>query len=133
MFDWILNILHFSLPFSINCISALLLIIISARTRSNAQKKKSFKEHLHEQLKQHKHLLISPLILVMLAIPRLIISYIPLGMYEINARFLALSHWLLCLLYSVNDDICSVCTTVEQLQGTIYQIDEANLVTINQC
>ena len=76
IFDWFLNILHFSLPFSINCISAIVLIIVAARTRSNAQKKKPFKEHLHEQLQQHKHLLISPLILVVLAIPRLIISFL---------------------------------------------------------
>jgi hypothetical protein len=76
VFDWLLNIFHFSLPFSINCISAVIVIVIATRTRSNAQKKKSFKEHLREQLQHHKHLLISPLILVVLALPRLIISFL---------------------------------------------------------
>jgi hypothetical protein len=51
-------------------------IIIAARTRSNSQKKTPFKEHLREQLQHHKHLLISPLILVVLALPRLIISFL---------------------------------------------------------
>jgi hypothetical protein len=65
VFNKLLNMFHFSLPFSINCISAVvIIIIIAARTRSNSQKKKPFKEHLREQLQHHKHLLISPLILV---------------------------------------------------------------------
>jgi hypothetical protein len=74
--DWITNIFHFLVPFSINCGSALLVIIIAARTRSNSQKKKSFKEHLREQLQYHKHLLISPSILVLLALPRLVLTFL---------------------------------------------------------
>jgi hypothetical protein len=76
VFDWLLNIFHFSVPFAINCISALTVIIIAARTRSNSQKTKSFKEHLREQIHHHKHLLISPLILIVLALPRLVISFL---------------------------------------------------------
>jgi hypothetical protein len=76
IFNWLLSIFHFSLPFSINCISAVVVIITATRTRSNVQQKKPFKEHLREQLQHHKHLLISPLILVALALPRLIISFL---------------------------------------------------------
>ena len=76
IFDWSLNIFHFSTPFLINCISALMIIFTAARTRSSCQKTKSFKEHLYEQIQQHKHLLISPFILIILAIPRLIISFL---------------------------------------------------------
>ena len=76
MFDWILNTIHFFIPFMINCMSAIIVIIIAARTRSNAQKKKPFKEHLKEQLNEHKHLLISPLIIVLLSIPRIGISFL---------------------------------------------------------
>jgi len=76
VFDWLLNIFHFSVPFAINCISALTVIIIAARSRSNSQKTKSFKEHLREQIHHHKHLLISPLILIVLALPRLVISFL---------------------------------------------------------
>jgi hypothetical protein len=76
IFDWILNIFHFSVPFVINFISALIIIINITRTRSNTQQKKSFKQHLLKQIQQHKHLLISPLILVVLAIPRLVISFL---------------------------------------------------------
>jgi hypothetical protein len=77
IYDWILNIIHFSLPFAINCISALTIIITVARTHSNSQKTKSFKQHLREEIHHHKHLLISPCILVILALPRLVISFLP--------------------------------------------------------
>jgi di/tricarboxylate transporter len=76
IFDLLLNIFHFSLPFGINCISGAIIIITVARTRSNSQKKKSFKEHLREQLHQLKHLLIAPSILIVLPLPRLIISFL---------------------------------------------------------
>jgi Na+/H+ antiporter NhaD/arsenite permease-like protein len=76
LIDWLLNIFHFSIPFIINCISTLIIIITSARTRSNSQKTKSFKEHLHEQIQRHKHLLISPCILIVLAVSQLITSFL---------------------------------------------------------
>ncbi|UJR29387.1 hypothetical protein I4U23_010599 [Adineta vaga] len=76
MYDWALNILHFSVPFAINCISALVIIVATARTRSNIQKTQSYKKILHEQFQHHKHLLISPFILILLALPRLIISFL---------------------------------------------------------
>ncbi|CAF3723135.1 unnamed protein product [Rotaria sordida] len=74
--DWIMNIFHFSLPLLINFISSLVIIFILARTRSKSQKTKSYEEHLFEQIKYHKHLLISPFLLVTLAVPRLIISFL---------------------------------------------------------
>ena len=76
IFDMIMNIIHFFIPFIINFISALFIIIIAARSRSNAQKKVSYKQHLREQFQQHKHLLISSLILFVLAIPRLYIAFL---------------------------------------------------------
>ncbi len=76
IYDWIVNIFHFSLPFTINCISGIIIIITATRTRSNAQKKQSYRTIFRQQLSFHKHLLISPLILVCLAIPRLIISFL---------------------------------------------------------
>jgi hypothetical protein len=74
--DRLLNIFHFSVPFAINCISAMTVIIITARTRSDAQKGKVFREYLREQFHQHKHLLISPFILIVLTLPRLVLSFL---------------------------------------------------------
>ena len=39
--DWIMNIFHFLVPVSINCISAPMVIIIAARTRSKSHKGRS--------------------------------------------------------------------------------------------
>jgi hypothetical protein len=76
IYDLILNVIHFSVPFSINCISAVIVIVIAARTRSNAQKKLSYKQLLLEQFQHHKHLLISSLILIVLGVSRLIFSFL---------------------------------------------------------
>jgi hypothetical protein len=75
IFDWTLNVFHFSVPFGVNCISALFIIRTVARMRSIVHKNHSYKQLLREQFQYHKHLLISPLILVLLALPRLIISF----------------------------------------------------------
>ena len=76
IFDWVVNIVHFSIPFATNFISALVIVITAARRRSNVKKSQSYKKILREQFQRHKHLLISPFILILLAIPRLIISFL---------------------------------------------------------
>ncbi|CAF1187972.1 unnamed protein product [Adineta ricciae] len=66
---------HFLLPFCSNLFSALFIIIMVARRRTTGQhKQKNYKVHLSEQLNEHKHLLISCGILVLLALPRILIS-----------------------------------------------------------
>jgi hypothetical protein len=62
---------HFLTPFLINFFSAIFIIISTARRRTAIQT-----EQLYiKQFKQHKHLLISPIILIILSLPRLIISF----------------------------------------------------------
>jgi hypothetical protein len=75
-YDKFINIFHFCVPFAINCISALIVIITAARIRSNSQKAKPFKKYLYDQLQYHKQLLISPSILITLALPQLVISFL---------------------------------------------------------
>ena len=55
----------------------LYIIFGTARRRSITQtNKKSFKQHVISQIREHKQLLISPFILLVLALPRLIMSLI---------------------------------------------------------
>jgi hypothetical protein len=75
-FDWAINIIHFSIPFLINGLSAVVIITKAARSRATAHKKQSYNKILYEQFQCHKHLLISSFILILLALPRLIISFI---------------------------------------------------------
>ncbi|CAF3389276.1 unnamed protein product [Rotaria sp. Silwood1] len=74
--DSTINIIHIIVPFCINFISALLIIIITARTKSNIYPEQTYKQHLRQQFKKNKHLLISSFILILLALPRLIISFV---------------------------------------------------------
>jgi hypothetical protein len=75
IYDSIIRIIHFVIPFIINFICALIMIINIARSHSNARKNKTYKQYLREQFNEHKHLIISPFILVILSLPRLIISF----------------------------------------------------------
>ncbi|UJR19290.1 hypothetical protein I4U23_022419 [Adineta vaga] len=66
--------IHLLGPFIANLCSALYIIIGSARRRANAQNRQTYKQHIQEQWKEHKQLIISPLIILFLTIPRLVIS-----------------------------------------------------------
>ena len=76
VFSSSVDILHFFIPFFINTISAFGFIITAARKRSTARKNQTYKQHLLGQFRQHKHLIISPFILTLFAVPRLIISFL---------------------------------------------------------
>ncbi|CAF1364624.1 unnamed protein product [Adineta steineri] len=68
---------HLVSPFIVNLFSALFIIIRGAQQRSLARINQSFKEHVQEQFREHKQLIISPIVLLVLSIPRLIISLLP--------------------------------------------------------
>ncbi|CAF1434569.1 unnamed protein product [Adineta steineri] len=65
---------HLIGPFIANLFSALFIIFGTARQRSLAQTSQNYIAHIREQLSEHKQLVISPAILLILSIPRLIIS-----------------------------------------------------------
>ena len=71
-----MNLIHFLLPFCINMFSGLYIIVVVARTRAAIRKQSTYRQHLYEQFHQHKHLILSPFMLVILAFPRLIITFI---------------------------------------------------------
>jgi len=67
---------HLIVPFIANLYSALYIIIATARRRSAIQTRQTLKAHVIRQLDEHKQLLISPLILLALTLPRLIFALI---------------------------------------------------------
>ncbi|CAF4100343.1 unnamed protein product [Adineta steineri] len=73
------TILFFHLvgPFIVNLCSALFIIFGGAQQRSVAQTNQSFKQHVKQQFREHKQLIISPIVLLVLSMPRLIISLLP--------------------------------------------------------
>jgi hypothetical protein len=76
LFNSAINVVHFFLPFSINLVCAIVIIITTARQRASAQKQISYRQHLREQWRHHGHLIFSSVLLVLLAVPRLIISFL---------------------------------------------------------
>ena len=76
IYNTITLFIHLLVPFTVNLFSALFIIFGSARQRTTVKKNQTFKEHVFTQMSEHKQLLISPFILLILAMPRLIISLI---------------------------------------------------------
>jgi hypothetical protein len=76
IFDSTMHILHFFIPFSINLISAAFIIVMVARNHSIARKQQTYRQYLRQEFHQQKHLIISPIILFILAFPRLVISFL---------------------------------------------------------
>ena len=70
-----LILVHFLTPFIINIVSAFLIIVMGARRRSAIQRRLTMRQHLRAQVQQHKKLLISPCVLIVLTTPRLILSF----------------------------------------------------------
>ena len=76
VFNQIVHLFHFFVPFILNIISASTIIILSTKRRRKTHKDKIYIDILREQFQQHRHLLISPIVLVILSLPRLIISFV---------------------------------------------------------
>jgi hypothetical protein len=76
VYNSIINTIQFFGPFVINLISTIILITRKSRQQATIQTKRLYKEILIEQLQQNKHLLTAPIVLVILALPRLIIGFI---------------------------------------------------------
>ena len=88
---------HLITPFVINLCSALFIIFGTARQRSAIRTGQSFYEHVREQFKEHKQLIISPVILLVLSTPRLIVALLPDGVKVSENLWLYLSAYLISL------------------------------------
>jgi hypothetical protein len=90
-----LMLFNFLAPFTINLVSASIIIITTVRRRKIIiSQKKTNRNLLGENLRQHKFLFISPLLLIILALPRLIISLLPDCMETVRKPWLFLiAYW----------------------------------------
>jgi hypothetical protein len=95
-YNTVILFFHLVVPFLVNLFSALIIIFRVARQRSTVQTKQTYREHILEQLSDHKHLAISPIILLVLALPRLIISLLS-GCVKVSSN-----PWLYLLGYFIS-------------------------------
>ncbi|CAF1117713.1 unnamed protein product [Adineta ricciae] len=88
--DIIVNLVHSHLLFLVNLISAMIIIVMLARKRSFARKQEKGEYYVYDQFWQNKHLLISPCILAILTLPRIIISFLSSCMKSVRDPWLFL-------------------------------------------
>ena len=74
-YNTFIEMFHALVPFLINIFSSLWIILSIARRRRNLHPDQSFGQHFIEQIYQHGHSLIATFLLIILALPRLIISF----------------------------------------------------------
>ena len=70
-----IHIFHFFGPFLTNIISSIILITQQARQQAAIHKQQKYREILRERFREHKQILIAPIVLIILSIPRLIIAF----------------------------------------------------------
>ena len=76
-FNSINSMVHFVTPFAINALTAIIIIVVKTQSIFKLKKEETYFKHLRKQFHQFRHLLISPIILVLLSIPRLILAFLP--------------------------------------------------------
>ncbi|CAF4423203.1 unnamed protein product [Rotaria sp. Silwood2] len=101
IFDIFINIFHFLTPFIINFLSALIIIIQVFKTRRKIQKDLKRKTLIYAEIKRHKHILIAPCVLIILALPRLIISLLSRCMESARDPWLFLAGFYVSFLPSL--------------------------------
>ena len=69
-----IQLIHFVVPFCANLFSAFFIIFNIARQRAAIRTRYSYEQQLRKQFSEHRQLLVSPVVLVILAFPRFIIS-----------------------------------------------------------
>ncbi|CAF4383425.1 unnamed protein product, partial [Rotaria sp. Silwood2] len=82
-------------------ISAIILIIKKSHQQSNFQIHRTYNQLLREQFHEHKNLFIAPVILVILALPRLIIPFVSKCMKSASDSWLFLIGYFISFIPSM--------------------------------
>ncbi|CAF1380778.1 unnamed protein product [Adineta ricciae] len=97
-----MTIFHFLTPFLINISCSLWIIIKLAYRRSHKERSRTLKYHLRVQIQHHQHLLYSPFILIVLSLPRLVISFTSGCMRSTKQPWLYLAGYFLSFVPSMS-------------------------------
>ena len=98
LFNSVAFIFHFIGPFLLNLISSITLIMKKTLQKSRLDHQILFRILLKEQIQEHKGLLFAPIILVILGIPRLILSLVAKCMRSTNDSWIFLIGYFLSFL-----------------------------------
>ncbi len=101
VYNSIMQIFHFSVPFLMNLISVVILIREQTHQQATIHPQRTYREHFRSQFHQNKQLLIGPIVLVILALPRLIISFLSKCMKSTNDSWLFLTGYFISFIPSM--------------------------------
>ena len=90
IYSSIINSIHFFVPFLLNLLSASVILFMTTRQRHRAQRRHTYQRIFREQFREHIHLLIAPIVLIILCTPRLILSFIADCMQSTSQAWLPL-------------------------------------------
>lgn len=111
-FNSAITLMHLLIPFSINLFSTMIMIILIAQSRSNVQANSIFREHFQTEFETHKHHLIAVCVLILLVLPRLIMSFISGCMKSPHYSWF----FLFCIFHfvsTIDNDIYCLCHAIK--------------------
>ncbi|CAF4289545.1 unnamed protein product [Rotaria sp. Silwood2] len=76
IYNSLIHAFHVVAPFIINIVSAIIFIAKKSRQQANLKDNENYRELLKAQLREYTNLFIAPIVLAILALPRLIISFL---------------------------------------------------------
>ena len=98
IFNSFLQTFHFVTPFIINIICSLVFVLKVSKQRVTLRRNQTYYKTLREQFSKHLHLVVSPIALIILALPRLIIIFISNCMTGGSSSWLPLIGYLVSYL-----------------------------------
>ena len=108
-YNRIILLFHSIAPFCANLFSALFIIFSGARRATRVQKRLNYRQHLAAQFEEHKSLVISPIVLVILTVPRIWIAFLS-GCVKVSHNvWLYLSSYLISFIPSMSIFFVFVC------------------------
>ena len=75
-YNYVINLIHFVCPFLFNVLSVIILIRKKSQQQFKVHKHLHFQVVLLQQFQEHKHILIAPIVSILLALPRLVITFV---------------------------------------------------------
>jgi hypothetical protein len=90
IYNSIINIFHFTVPFGINIFSAIIIIKTTTRLRNRIAPQQGYQQILQIQIRRHSRILIAPVVLIIFTTPRLILSLVSGCMKSIDDAWIFL-------------------------------------------
>ena len=122
IYSSIFILFHYFAPLIINVCSIACIIFITARQRSVTKKDNRMWKHLRSKIIEHRHILLSSLIIILLTLPHLIISLI------LNCKKLSNQFWIYLISYCLSFLPAALGFVIFVLPSSLYRKEFTDFV-----